>query len=156
METIPQNDLIVFNHYFYIERIITHRQRFVLKPLIKNINNFNDVDMQNELETETEEPIYNLYHKKTKFCILKNIGEREIRNFIKHRMETFLAYHEKIAKFNERYFIKYQPKPPRAKTDQIFANKGIASKIKIKPKGLIAWIGLNNTFPPSRFSPTEG
>lgn len=106
MESIPQNDLIVFNHYFYIERIITQRQHFVLKPLIENINHLDEFDMQNEIETQTDEPIYNLYHKKTKVCVLKNIGERDIKNFIKHRMEKFLSHHEKLVEFNKHYFIK--------------------------------------------------
>lgn len=106
MENIKPTELFLFNHEFYIERVITQRQHFVLKPLIKNINNLNDFDMQKEIETEIDEPIYNLYHKKTKFCILKNIGEREIRNFIKQHMEKFLSYHEKLVEFNKRYFIK--------------------------------------------------
>ena len=106
METIPQNDLIVFNHYFYIERIITQRQHFKLKPLIQNFNDLNEYDRQTELETEVDKPTYNIYHKKTKVCVLKNIGEREIRNFIKHRMNNLLNYHEKIVEFNKRYFVK--------------------------------------------------
>lgn len=106
MESIHQKDLIVFNHYFYIERVITQRQHFVLKPLIKNINNLNDFNMQNEIETEIDKPIYNLYHKKTKVCVSKNIGEREIENFIKFDMDKVLSYHEKIVEFNKSYFIK--------------------------------------------------
>ena len=108
MENIKPTELFLFNHEFYIERVITQRQHFVLKPLIKNINNLNNFDMQSELETETEKPVYNLYHKKTKVCVLKNIGEREIENFIKHRMEKFLSYHEKIVEFNKHYFIKIE------------------------------------------------
>lgn len=106
MESIHQNDLIVFNHYFYIERVITQRQHYLLKPLIKNINHLDEFYMQNELETEIDKPVYNLYHKKTKVCVLKNIGEREIENFIKFDMEKFLSYHEKIVEFNKQYFIK--------------------------------------------------
>lgn len=106
MENIKTTELFLFNHEFYIERVITQRQHFALKSLIKNLNNLNNLDIQNELEAEIDEPVYNLYHKNTKICVLKNIGEREIKNFIKHRMEKFLSYHEKLVEFNKRYFIK--------------------------------------------------
>ena len=123
MESIPQNDLFVFNHNFYIERVITHRQHFMLKPLIKNFNDLNEYDRQTELETETEKPFYNLYHKNTNVCVLKNIGEREIRNFIKYDMEKFLSYHEKIVEFNKRYFIKVKSSETITRTLNDINNK---------------------------------
>ena len=112
MKAITQDKIELFNLAFYIERLITQKQHFELKfkpTIFKNTNNsFDIIHTQNKMETEIDEPVYNIYDKRTNTCVLKEVREREIYDFINKKFDDYLDWREHLIKFNENFIVEIE------------------------------------------------
>ena len=112
MRKITQDQIELFNIAFYIERLVTQKQKFELKfkpTIIKNTNNsFDIIHTQNEMEPEVDEPVYNIYDKRTNACVLKEVQEKEIYDFINKEFDDYLDWREHLIKFNEDFIVEIE------------------------------------------------
>ena len=111
MNNITQEKIQLFNNNFYIERQFIQKQQFSLEfqqSILEASNGYGVIKPQNESEIEDDNHTYYVYDKKNQDCILKDVTNREINNFIKNKMEDYLQWQPDIIKFNENFLVEIE------------------------------------------------